>query len=249
MARLACSLLGLLLASGAVVAGHPAIEAAVANSARSDKDRERDAREKPAELMEFAGIRPGIVIADIFGGGGYYSELFAYAVGPQGKVLLINNPPYRAFAGEDLKRRFADGRLPTVEQRLVEMGYMRLPANSIDLAVVVLSYHDLYYIDEKDGWPAIDVDRFFQQLHKALKRGGRFLIVDHAAAPGTGSAPAQNLHRIDEQFAIKDISSRGFVLEKSWDGLRNAGDDRTKLVFDPAVRGKTDRFVHLYRKR
>jgi predicted methyltransferase len=239
--------LGVMTASA--FAADPRIEAAVTNSARSDKDRERDAREKPAELLEFAGMKPGMVVADIFGGGGYYSELFSYAVGPSGKVLLINNSPYRAFASEDLKARFGGGRLPGVEQRLVEMGYMRLPDNSIDLAVIVLSYHDLYYIDEPGGWPAIDVDRFFMQLHKSLKRGGRFLIVDHAAAVGSGSTPAQDLHRIDEKFAIKDITSRGFVLEKTWEGLRNSGDDLKKLVFDPAVRGKTDRFVHLYRKR
>jgi predicted methyltransferase len=248
--RKSVALLALLcVVTAPVLAADPQIEAAVANTSRSDKDRARDAREKPAELMAFAGVKPGMVIADIFGGGGYYSELFAYAVGPAGKVLLINNPPYRSFAGEDFKARFANGRLPGVEQRLVEMGYMRLPENSIDLAVIVLSYHDLYYIDEPGGWPAIDVDRFFNQLLKALKRGGRFLIVDHAAAAGTGSTPAQDLHRIDEKFAIKDITSRGFVLEKTWDGLRNSGDDLQKLVFDPTVRGKTDRFVHLYRKR
>jgi predicted methyltransferase len=249
MRRSIALLVLLCVATTSVFAADPHIDAAVANSNRSDKDRARDAREKPAELMAFAGVKPGMVIADIFGGGGYYSELFANAVGPSGKVLLINNPPYRSFANEDLKARFANGRLPGVEQRLVEMAYMRLPDNSIDLAVIVLSYHDLYYIDEPGGWPAIDVDRFFKQLHKALKRGGRFLIVDHAAAAGSGSTAAQELHRIDEQFAIKDITSRGFVLEKTWEGLRNSGDDVQKLVFDPAIRGKTDRFVHLYRKR
>ncbi len=107
----------------------------------------------------------------------------------------------------------------------------------------------LYYVDEKDGWPGIDASGFLDQLRAALKPGGRLLIVDHAAAAGSGNAPAQALHRIDEAFAKKDIASHGFELEKTWDGYRNPGDDLTKLVFDPAVRGKTDRFTHLYRKR
>jgi predicted methyltransferase len=248
--RFLVSLLMMLgIVSSPILAADSALEAAVGNPARSAKDRERDAREKPAELMAFAGVKPGMTIADMFGGGGYYSELFSYAVGPSGKVLLINNVPYAQFAAEGLKQRFADNRLPGIERRLVEVGHMRLADNSLDLAVIVLSYHDLYYIDEPGGWPALDVERFFAQLRKALKRGGRFLIIDHAASPGSGSAPAQNLHRIDEKFAIKDITSRGFVLEKTWDGLRNSADDLNKLVFDPALRGKTDRFVHLYRKR
>lgn len=245
---LKCLLVSLFLANP-LWAADVAIEAAIANPARSAQDRERDVRDKAAELLAFAGVKPGMAIADIFGGGGYYSELFSYIVGPTGKVMLVNDVPYMQFAGEDFKRRFADNRLPGVERRVVEMGYMRLPENSLDLAVIVLSYHDLYYIDEAGGWPALDVERFFAQLRKALKRGGHFLIIDHAAAAGSGNAPAQNLHRIDEKFAIQDITRRGFVLEKTWDGLRNPSDDVSKLVFDPAVRGKTDRFVHLYRKR
>jgi len=224
------------------------IRRAVETPARSAADRERDARDKPAELMAFAGIVPGMTIADIFGAGGYYTELFSYAVDPTGRVLLVNNMSYRNSATEELRTRLGNNRLGNVEHRLVEASYMRLPANSLDLAVIVMSYHDLYYVDER-GWPAIDVERFFASVHQALKPGGHFLIVDHTAAPGSGKASAQDLHRIDPQFAMEDISGRGFVLEKSWDGLRNPADDLGKNVFDSAVRGKTDRFVHLYRKR
>jgi predicted methyltransferase len=225
-----------------------ALRRAVDNPARSTADRERDARDKPAELMAFAGVTPGMTIADVFGGGGYWAELFSYAVGPSGRVLLVNNMPYRDASGAELETRLGNGRLGNVEHRLVEASYMRLPERSLDLAVIVMSYHDLYYIDER-GWPAIDVERFFASVHGALKPGGRFLIVDHAAPAGSGNTPAQNLHRIDPQFAIADFANRGFVLEKSWDGLRNPMDDLSKNVFDAAVRGKTDRFVHLYRKR
>jgi len=111
-----------------------------------------------------------------------------------------------------------------------------------------MSYHDIHWVDEGQGWPAIDAGAFLDQLHRALKPGGKLLIVDNAAAADTGTAAVNTLHRIDEAFTKKDISAHGFLLEKAWHGYRNTTDDHTKLVFDEAIRGKTDRFTHLYRK-
>ena len=225
------------------------ITAAVAAPERSDKDRERDARDKPAGLMAFAGVAPGMKIADVFGGGGYWTELMARAVGPTGSVRLVNNAPYFSFANNELKAHFDNNRLTNAEQVTVETCNLKLGKDTFDLIVIFMSYHDLYYIDEKDGWPEINASGFLDQLHAALKPGGHLLIVDHAAAAGAGKSVASELHRIEESFARQDISSHGFKLEKTWDGYRNPNDDMTKLVFDPAVRGKTDRFTHLYGKR
>jgi len=66
---------------------------------------------------------------------------------------------------------------------------------------------------------------------------------------GTGSSAASSLHRIEEAFAKKDITAHGFVFEKDWPGYRNPADDHSKEVFDASIRGKTDRFAHLYRKQ
>lgn len=225
------------------------IAAAVAAPERSAKDRERDARDKPAELLTFAGLKPGMKVADVFGGGGYWSEILARAVGPTGGVTLVNNVGYWGFAREDIKERFKDGRLGQVKRRVVETPDMKLGSAQFDLIVIYMSYHDLYWVDEDSGWPKIDADRFLTQLHDALKPGGHLLIVDHAAKEGTGSAAAQELHRIDEEFTKKDLNSHGFLVEKSWHGLRNSADDHTKGVFDDAIRGKTDRFTVLFRKR
>jgi predicted methyltransferase len=222
--------------------------AALANPARSAKDRERDARDRPAEILAVAGVRAGMAVADVFGAGGYWSELLAYTVGPTGRVLLVNNPAYVEFAKKELDARFAGGRLSAVERTVVDPKDLGLGTGTLDAALIVMSYHDLYYVDEKGGWPAIDAGQFLGQVHAALKPGGAFLIVDHSAKPGTGAADAQTLHRIDEAFAQQDLEKHGFRLEKTWDGLRHPEDDRTKLVFDPAIRGKTDRFVHLYRR-
>jgi predicted methyltransferase len=221
---------------------------ALEQAGRSAADRERDARDRPAEVLALAGVAPGMTIADIFGGSGYYAEILAHVVGPQGRVLLVNNAPYVAFAGKDYKARFEGDRLPQVRRSVVETCDLGLAPESLDVAMIVMSYHDLYHYDPQ-GWPRIDADRFLEQIRRAVRPGGAFLIVDHSARAATGSADAQDLHRIDEQFAIADIEKHGFVLEKRWDGLRNAADDRTLVVFDPKIRGRTDRFVHVYRRK
>jgi predicted methyltransferase len=230
------------------VAADSVYATAVATVGRSDKDRERDRRDKPAEVLALAGFKPGMRIADIFGGGGYNSELLSYVVGPRGRVLLVNDPAYAAFAAEDLAVRFKDGRLPEIARLVVPNEDLNLGRETLDGALIVMSYHDLYFQD-KDKFPRIDAANFLGQIHAALKPGAVFLVVDHSAVAGSGSAPAQTLHRIDEKFAIQDIESRGFKLVKTWDGLRNSADARTALVFDPAIRGKTDRFVHLYQRQ
>lgn len=225
------------------------IAKAIAAPERSAKDRERDARDKPAELLAFAGVKPGMKAADVFGGGGYWSEILARAVGPTGSVTLVNNEGYANFAKDDIKVRFADGRLKDVKQLVGKTSDLGLGKDQYDFMMIFMSYHDIYWVDEKEGWSKIDADNFLKQLHAALKPGGKLLVVDHAAKAGTGSSAAQDLHRIDEEFAKKDFTSHGFALEKTWDGLRNAADDHTKMVFDESIRGKTDRFAQLYRKK
>ncbi|HEY4645195.1 MAG TPA: hypothetical protein VIH25_02835 [Steroidobacteraceae bacterium] len=241
------------MATAAVAAPEPTDDAiyaqAVAHAGRSSQDRERDARELPARVMALAGLKPGTKVADVFGGGGYYSELISYVVGPQGEVVLVNNVPYENYAREDLKARFTAGRLPNVRRSVVESCDLKLGKESFDAILIVMSYHDLYNADPLGGWPEIDAGHFLDQLHAALKTGGVFLIVDHAAKAGSGKSAAQELHRIEESFARSDITGHGFAFERDFDGLRNPSDDYSKVIFDPAVRFKTDRFVHLYRKR
>lgn len=250
MRRLILFTAALLLALPVLAADTPAhIAAAVAAPERSAKDRERDARDKPAELLTFAAVEPGMKVVDFFGGGGYWTELFVRAVGPGGSVTLVNNAPYWNFGKDDLKTRFAEGRLKNATPRVVETCALDLGKAQYDLIEIFMSYHDLYWVEEEAGWPAINADAVLRQLHDALKPGGRLLIVDHSAAAGTGKSSASTLHRIEESFAQQDIENHGFRLEKNWDGYRNSADDKSKLVFDPAVRGKTDRFVHLYRRR
>ena len=200
---LLCSLFA--LAVPAFPADTAAIEKSIASPERTAADRERDAREKPAEVLAFADVKPGMVVADIFAGGGYYTELISGVVGPTGKVLHVNNMPYANYSKDDIKARFTEGRLKNVERRLVEASYMNLAPKSVDLAVIVMSYHDAYWIDEKEGWPAINTDAFVDGIRKMLKPGGKLLIIDHNAAAGSGKETASKLHRLNEEWAKKSI--------------------------------------------
>jgi predicted methyltransferase len=234
------------LALPAFAADPTPIEKSIASPDRTPADRERDAREKPAEVMAFAGVKPGMTVADIMAGGGYYTELLAGVVGETGKVLSINNVPYASFAKDGIKARFTEGRLKNVERRLVEASYMQVAPHSVDLAIIVMSYHDIYWVDESEGWPAINTDAFVEGIKRMLKPGGKLLIVDHNAPKGTGPEVISKLHRLNEDWSKKSLTSHGFVFEKSYDGLRNHEDPLDKGVFDPSIKGKTDRYVDLY---
>jgi predicted methyltransferase len=228
-------------------AADAAIDAAIASPERSAADRERDAREKPAEVLAFAGVKPGMTVADLFSAGGYYTELLAGVVGQNGKVYAVNNVPYAQYSKKDREARFTEGRLKNVEPRIVEASYINLPAKSVDMVVIVMSFHDAFWVDEKEGWPEIDTAGFIDSIKRMLKPGGKLLIVEHNAPAGSGAEMAGKAHRLNEDFTKKALTSRGFVLEKTYDGLRNKEDQLDKVVFDPSVRGKTDRYVHLYK--
>jgi len=248
MKTLACVALFALAVPALVPAALAADDysAAISAPARTAADHERDARDKPAEVMAFAGVKPGMTVIDLFSAGGYWTELLANAVGPNGKVLAVNNVPYAEYSKDAIKKRFGDNHLTNVEQRLVEASHMYLPPKSADLVIIVMSYHDVYWIDEKEGWPQIDTDGFLKSLKAAIKPGGKLLIIDHNAAAGTGKEAAGKLHRLNEEWSKKSLTAAGFTFVKSYDGLRNPGDQLDKMVFDPAVKGKTDRYCDLY---
>jgi len=223
-----------------------AIASAVANPGRTEADRVRDTTSKPSDVLSFFGVEPGMTVVDLFGGGGYYTELLSYVVGKRGTVYYHTNKAYLEYIGDELKARMAGDHLGNVIQLVTEADALGLPAGKADLVLMVMCYHDLYYVDE--GWPEIDRDAFWKQVRAALKPGGTLAVVDHVAASGTGSSAAQTLHRIDKDFAKQDIEAAGFVFVEESDVLRNPADDHSLLVFDPKIRRKTDRFVYKFRK-
>jgi predicted methyltransferase len=232
----------------AVQASADVYDAAVANPGRSAADVKRDALDHPAEMLRLAGIKPGMRVADVLAGDGYYSELASYVVGPKGKVLMINNAAFDHWSEGPLQARLAAQRLANVEHQTLDLNHMELAPASLDAVLLIKVYHDLYWVDAQGEWPKIDTRDVLDQLARALKPGAVLLLVDHSAKSGSGTAAATPLHRIDESYAIKDFESRGLKLEAKSDLLRRPDDARDLISYKGAALGKTDRFVVLFRK-
>jgi len=244
MKTLQIALCSLLLISASSFAGAAdELSALLSREERAAEDRARDAGRKPAEVIAFLGIGPGMTVVDLIAGAGYYSEVLSLAVGPEGKVYAHNTETsLRVRDGANrraLEARLADGRLGNVERLDRELADLGLEADSLDAALTALNFHDVYNAAGEAA--AIG---FLRRVYELLKPGGVLGLIDHA---GNGSDADAALHRIDESKARAAAEKVGFEIETS-DLLRNPDDDRSNTVFDPAIRGKTDRFLFRLRK-
>jgi predicted methyltransferase len=95
----------------------------------------------------------------------------------------------------------------------------------------------------------MDPNTVLNEIARVLKPGGTLLLVDHSAKPGTGSADAGTLHRIDEAYARADFEKHGFSFVTNSDVLRRPDDPRDALTYEGPMVGKTDRFVMVFHKR
>lgn len=227
------------------------IRAAVEHSARPEADKIRDGSRRPGDVLTFAGLEPGMTVLDLVSASGFYAELLTRAVGPDGQVLAHNPPGVLGYYAEGLAARYDGDRLPGVEAYAVEMNQIDLAENSLDLAIMALNYHDIYYTpaaDSKFIWPPIDTPTFLANVLRALKPGAGLLIIDHEAGEGAVDDAPQVLHRITSAQVISELEAAGFTLARSSDVLKNPEDDHSLEVFDPSIRGRTDRFVFLFTK-
>ena len=226
-----------------------AIVAALESPDRLAGDREQDERRHAAGVLEFVGVAPGMRVVDVFSAGGYYTELLSRIVGPKGQVIAYNNPPYAAFASKQITERYAGGRLPNVRQISQPIEDLGLEPASVDAAIFIMSYHDLYWRPKDGSWPPTDPAVLLGRLAAALKPGGVVVVQDHAANPGGDTAEiVDRLHRIDPAIVRRDFAAAGFVLDAESPLLAHPEDDRTRLVFDEAIRGRTDQFLFRFRK-
>lgn len=213
---------------------------------RSESDIARDKTSKPHEIMAFLGVKKGDHVLDFLGGGGYYSQLLASKVGPTGKVVLHTNQAYMKYVGKELEQRTASGALNHVTRLLSEAENLKFGESQFDSAILVLGYHDFFFLDEGWNFPS---NKVIPQVLKALKPGGKLLIIDHSAAEGAGISLAKSLHRIEGDFVKKDMVNRGFSFVKESKILRNEQDPLDIIVFDPKIRRHSDRFVYLFAKK
>ena len=219
--------------------------AILADPLRSADMRKLDEGRMPAAVLAFAGVKPGQTVLDFMAGGGYYSLLLARAVGPTGKVVAANPP------GENDAKAWEPfaGKVPQMQVMVTEISAMKFAPRSLDLIFTNLNYHDLYWESEKYKFPRVEVPGVLAGWFGAVKRGGHVVIIDHAGpAGGDPREVANRLHRIDPERVKADMRAAGFILESESNVLRRSEDDHSKLVFDPAVRGKTDRFIMKFRR-
>ena len=226
-----------------------AIANALKAPGRLPEDLQQDASRKPAEVLAFFGVKPGMTVLDLFSGGGYYTEILAALVGPGGHVYAHNNTPYLDFDKDPIAKRYQDpARLPNVERFIAENNALELPDNKFDFVLMSMVYHDVYLVDEEHGWPRIDAPKMLAEIFASMKAGAVLGVIDHVAAAGSPPETGNTLHRIDPELLKREITAAGFVLDAESDVLRNPADDHTLPVFDPNIRGKTDRVVLRFRK-
>jgi predicted methyltransferase len=197
---------------------------------RTDQDRRMDAARRPAEFLPFTRVKPGMHVLDVSAGAGYTSQLMALAVGPTGRVFAQRQQP-----GEALVKRLTDQ--PQANLLVVIRPFddpVPPDAPPLDLITLILNYHDITYLP-------VDRAKMNQRLFAALKRGGRFVVIDHAAKPGSNIAVGKSLHRIDEAIVRDEVTKAGFVLEAESDFLRDPADAREVSSGDARI--PTDKFA------
>lgn len=221
--------------------------AAVATPGRPAAATALDAGRHPAEVLRFGGLQQGASALDLYTGSGYYAEIIAAAVGARGSVTGWNPSQ---FMDDDTRQGLA-----AIHQRHPNASFVdsaapaiTLPANRFDFAMIHLNYHDAYFVSELSGY-RMDPEAFLRTVFQSLKPGGTIAVVDHVATPGGDTrAVVQTLHRIDPATVRADFERAGFVFDGESGVLRNRADDHTKGVFDPAIRGQTDRIVYRFRR-
>lgn len=227
------------------------IRAAIEHPERPAADKKRDGGRKPGHVLALAGLEPGMTVLDLVSSGGYYAEILSRAVGDEGKVLVHNTEWMTEYYAEALADRYKADRLANTEFYVAEANDIDLPEASIDFAISALNYHDIYWVPKPDSefvWLPIDREKFLANVYRALKPGGTFVVVDHDAPEALGTEAGATLHRISSAIVKAHMAEAGFELVGEGDALRNPDDDHSLNVFHPDIRGRTDRFILVFRK-
>ena len=243
-----------LLFAAAPLCAKPAAEqasslaVAVASTLRSADNAKLDQGRRPAEVLRFLGLKPGMNVLDLFGANAYWAEITAPVVGPKGHVTVWNPSQ---FYSDKVKQSFATfaARQPNVSIVISPFEAPELPKNYADFVILNDNYHDTYWKSDKYKLPQMDPNAFLKAVYAAMKPGAVIGVIDHVANPNNDTrATVDKFHRIDPKVVKADFKRAGFVLVGSSDLLRNPADDHNVEVHDPKIRGKTDRFIFKFKK-
>lgn len=214
---------------------------AVADKARPAADTERDANRKPAETLDFAGIKPGDAVVELAPGKGYYTRLLSAVVGPKGSVTTVSSIPKPDAPPPPVKAIAEDPHYANVHPTYQKLAELKLPPGT-DVVWTTQNYHDFHNI------PDVSVATLNKTVFEALKPGGSYFVLDHSAEAGSGTRDTNTTHRIDEETVKQEMKAAGFELAGESDILRNKDDPRTGKVFEAPIQGHTDQFVLKFRK-
>jgi predicted methyltransferase len=234
----------LALSSSLAWATEPDLATRLSTGDRAEADKARDAGRRPAAIIEFLGIEPGMTVMDLIAASGYYTEVLSEAVGPEGRVYAQNPEfvlKYRDGANDKaMTARLAGGRLPNVERLDRGLDDLGLAPDSLDAVITALNFHDIY-----NGSGPEAANAMLTAVRNVLRPGGVLGLIEHS---GNADTDNEKLHRLEESKAVAAAKKAGFVVEATSDLLRHPKDDRTKMVFAEGLRGATDRFVLKLRK-
>jgi len=231
-----------------VFAENSVVEKAISHADRPPKDIQRDATRKPAEVLSFFEIKPGMHVLENFAGGGYYTQILSYVVGEKGKVVAHNNQAYLDYAAKELEKRSFGHKFNNVVQMKSENNQLSLKSDQFDAALFILAFHDFFLTGSDFDWDPIDPDVILKEIFQSLKSGAVLGIVDHIAASGSPDSVGGTLHRIDPQSVRAWVEKAGFVFDGQAHFLENTTDDLTLSMGNPKVKGKTSRFVYRFKK-
>ncbi len=197
---------------------------------RTDRDRQADARRKPLDLLKLAQVAPGMTVLDIASGGGYTAQIFALAVGANGNVWAQIARPSPALDARLAEHPQAN--LQVLARPLEDLFSAELPR--VDRATLIFSYHDIVNTPTERS-------KMNKAIFNALKPGGFLIVMDHAAAAGTGVSQTSTLHRIDQQVVIAELTAVGFKLDGQSEAWKNSAD--THEQHSSKMETPTDRFA------
>ncbi|WDI32256.1 hypothetical protein PUV54_03500 [Hyphococcus flavus] len=238
--------LSLLTACGGQGSDEGAVSAALADPARPEADKADDELRKPANVLSFIGVEPGMTLFEMEAGAGYYTELFSKLVGPDGEVVMQNPQAFDTFLGDAVPER-VDGRLGNVRVSKTNFDNLDAENGAADIVTWILGPHELYY--EPNGAGSLgSVEATYAEIFRILKPGGVFVVLDHAAATGSPASTGGTTHRIDPAIVKQLATDAGLIFAGESDVLRNPDDNYATGVFDPSVRRKTDRFLFKFKK-
>jgi len=249
VAALSLAVAGTTLSAKPAAQGSPTIASAVADTAHRTADNvKKDEGRKPAQVLQFLGLRPGMNVLDLVGANAYWAEITAPVVGTKGHVTVWQPTQ---FYGDKAKQSFATFMALHPNVSIVSSPFQAadLPKNYADFVIINENYHDAYWSNAKLNIPQMDPNLFLKAVYASMKPGAVIGVIDHVAKPNDDTrATVEKFHRIDPNVVKADFKRAGFVLIGSSNLLRNPADDHNAEVFDPKIRGKTDRFLFKFKK-